>query len=380
MKSEKTCQFYLPVLYCDINCRALLARRALKRSMEVLMAGSSFGTIFRVTTWGESHGPALGAVVDGCPSGLPLSSEDFIAMMSRRRPGSSIMSTARSEADLVEILSGTFEGMTTGTPIMLLIKNTDHHSADYTEIADKYRPGHADFGFDVKYGIRDYRGGGRSSGRETAARCAAGVIAEKVLESAGISFVTEVESIGGIPYEESEDFIRHLRSEGDSCGSVVLCTVKGVPAGIGDPVFEKLDANLAKAVVSIGAVKSVDIGLGHQAAESRGSMFNDAFVSTGNGITTGTNNAGGILGGISTGNDIVIRAYFKPTPSISLHQETVRSDGTACGIDIRGRHDPVIGKRAAAVVESMAACTILDSMLINMSARLSSFRSFYGNK
>lgn len=341
------------------------------------MAGSSFGTIFRVTTWGESHGPSLGAVVDGCPAGLPLTPEDFIPLMERRRPGQNIMSTSRSEADKVEILSGVFKGMTTGTPIMLMIKNSGQHSSDYDELEHVYRPGHADFGFDRKYGIRDHRGGGRSSGRETAARCAAGVIAEKILALTGISFHTEVVSIGGKPFAESEEYIRRLRSEGDSSGSEVLCTVRGLPAGIGDPVFEKLDANLAKAIFSIGAVKAVDIGDGRDASVSRGSDFNDSFRASENGVLTSSNHAGGILGGISTGSDILIRIFFKPTPSISIPQETVNTEGENCSITIGGRHDPVIGPRAAVVAEAMAACTILDEMLINMSARLSSFTDFY---
>lgn len=341
------------------------------------MAGSSFGTIFRVTTWGESHGPALGAVVDGCPAGLPLCGEDFLPLMNRRRPNGGLMSTARNEEDRVEILSGVFDGMTTGTPISLLIHNTDHHSADYSNIASVYRPGHADFGFDAKYGIRDYRGGGRSSGRETAARVAAAAIAEKILARSGISFETRCVSIGDIPAADADEYMKALRSAGDSVGSMVMCTVKGLPAGIGDPVFDKLDARIAEAIFSIGAVKALDIGDGRAVSFMKGSENNDAFRMCDGQVRTETNHAGGILGGISTGADIVLHVYFKPTPSISLSQRTVNTSGEECDITIRGRHDPVIGPRAAVVVEAMTAITILDSMLINMSARLSSFESFY---
>ncbi len=344
------------------------------------MSGSSFGTIFRVTTWGESHGPALGAVVDGCPAGLPLTEDDFTPLMNRRRPDGGLMSTARSEEDRVEILSGVFEGRTTGTPISLLIRNTDHISSDYSSIAGIYRPGHADFGFDAKYGFRDYRGGGRSSGRETAARVAAGVIAEKVLASLGISFETNVVRIGDVPFAESGEYVRKLRSKGDSAGSEVLCVARGVPAGIGDPVFRKLDAELAGALFSIGAVKAVDVGDGRLAARSTGSANNDAFRAESGRVVTRTNHSGGILGGISTGNDIVLRAYFKPTPSIGLTQDTVTRDGVECETAIRGRHDPVIGPRAAVVVESMAAITILDALLRGMSARLDSVAGFYGRE
>ncbi|MDO4620587.1 MAG: chorismate synthase [Lachnospiraceae bacterium] len=341
------------------------------------MAGSSFGTIFRITTWGESHGPALGVVVDGCPAGLSLCEEDFLPMMNRRRPNGGAMSTKRNEADAVEILSGTFEGKTTGTPISLLIRNTDQHSKDYGNLASVYRPGHADFGFSTKYGIRDYRGGGRSSGRETAARVAAGVIAEKILQELGVTFSTVVTSIGGHPFEEAGDYVAACRAEGDSCGSEVVCTVSGMPAGIGDPVFEKLDANLAKAIMSIGAVKALDIGDGRDVVKMKGSENNDAFRMNGDTPETVTNHCGGILGGMSTGGDIVLRVSFKPTPSISSSQQTVSADGEDTEIAIHGRHDPVIGPRAAVVVEAMTAIVLLDSLLLNMPARLSSVTEFY---
>ena len=344
------------------------------------MAGSSFGTIFKVTTWGESHGPALGAVVDGCPAGLPLSETDFEACMARRRPGSGQFSTRRREADAVEILSGVYNGMTTGTPISLLIRNSDQHSSDYDELADLYRPGHADFGFDMKYGFRDHRGGGRSSGRETAARTAAGAIALKALKQLGITFETRVTSIGGVPFEDRERvdaLMESCRSSCDSIGSEAECIIRGVPAGIGDPVFEKLDARLAQAVFSIGAVKALDIGDGHLVCTAKGSENNDPFMIRNGHVEKRSNHAGGILGGISDGSDIKLHVYFKPTPSISALQHTVTKGGLEKDISIHGRHDPVIAPRAAVVVEAMAAITLFDSMLINMSARMDRILAFY---
>lgn len=341
------------------------------------MAGSTFGTIFRITTWGESHGKALGVTIDGCPAGLQLTEEDFRTFMARRRPNGGRFSTKRKEADEVEILSGVFEGKTTGTPLTLMIRNTDQHSTDYSDIAELYRPGHADFGYDTKYGFRDYRGGGRSSGRETAGRVAAGTVAEKLLALAGITFETKVTKIEGRPFEGSGEYLDAVREKGDSVGSEVVCTVRGVPAGIGDPVFEKLDANLAKAVFSIGAVKALDIGDGRAASLARGSQNNDAFYMEDGRVRTKTNHAGGILGGISDGSDIVLTVFFKPTPSISLTQQTVNRKGEDVPVTIHGRHDPVIGPRAAAVVESMAALVIADAMLLNMTAKADSFKNFY---
>ena len=341
------------------------------------MAGSSFGCIFRVTTWGESHGPALGAVVDGCPAGLPLSPADFRPLMERRRPNAGPMSTMRKEADEVEILSGVFEGKTTGTPVSLLIRNTDQHSADYGPIAHIFRPGHADFGFAAKYGIRDYRGGGRSSGRETAGRVAAAAIAEKILARVGVTFKTKVVSVGGRPMAEAEEAVAAARAAGDSLGSVVECVIRGVPAGIGEPVFDKLDARLGGALFSIGAVKAVEIGDGVQAASSSGSENNDPFRIRDGRTVTAANHAGGIQGGISDGADILIRVSFKPTPSISLMQQTVTDGGDETQVRIRGRHDPVIGPRAAVVVEAMAALTLTDEMMINQSARMDAFEAFY---
>ena len=347
-----------------------------------MTAGSTFGYLFRVTTWGESHGPALGAVIDGCPAGFPLSEADIEPYMIRRRPGGAL-STARREEDRVEILSGIFDGMTTGTPISLIIRNTDQRSRDYSQIAEIFRPGHADYGYDRKYGIRDYRGGGRSSGRETASRVAAGAVAALILKECGISFETFVSRIGNMvlkpgmaPEEDAQvlAYINQLKEEGDSVGSEVVCIIKGVPAGIGDPVFRKLDAALAGAVFSIGAVKGFEIGDGFAAVQAKGSENNDPFFVSSGCVRTKTNHAGGILGGISTGEDIVLKAAFKPTPSISLPQETVSRSGEPVTISIKGRHDPVIGPRAAVVVEAMCALVILDSLMMAGHSRFEDLR------
>ena len=354
------------------------------------MAGSGFGTLFRVTTWGESHGPGLGAVVDGCPAGLPLDEEYIQQFLDRRKPGGRAFSTPRKEDDKVRILSGVFEGKTTGTPISLMIENTNQHSGDYGNLAETYRPGHADFGFDAKYGFRDYRGGGRSSGRETAARVAAGAVAMRFLEQKGISVNAWVSAIGPVSCDESrfdpeeiarnpfampdaeaakqsEEYLTRLREEQDSTGSEVTCMVRGLPAGIGEPVFDKLDARLAQAIFSIGAVKAVEIGDGKDVVRARGSENNDPFRIRDGKVVCATNHAGGILGGISTGADILLRASFKPTPSIFREQQTVTKDLQETELVIRGRHDPVIGPRAAVVVEMMTALTVADLYLISLS-------------
>ena len=344
------------------------------------MAGSGFGTVFRITTWGESHGKALGVVVDGCPAGIPLSEEDITPYMNRRRPNGGVMSTQRNEEDKVEILSGVFDGKTTGTPISMLIRNKDERSRDYGNIAESYRPGHADYGFDAKYGFRDYRGGGRSSGRETAGRVAAGAIAQKLLRMLGIECHAALDREGDVPAGESEaaeELVRQCREEQDSIGSVVRCTVSGMPAGVGDPVFEKLDANLAKAMFSIGAVKGLDIGDGHRAASARGSENNDAFYIKEGKVAARTNHAGGILGGLSDGADIEMTVYFKPTPSIARPQKSVNKAGEEIDLVIRGRHDPVIGARAAVVVECMAAIVLADALLLNMTSRAEEVAEFY---
>ncbi len=364
------------------------------------MAGSSYGTVFKITTWGESHGKALGVVVDGCPSGLPLCEEDIQSYLNRRRPGQSSITTQRKEADEVEILSGIFEGRTTGTPISLMVRNTSQISKDYSDIASYYRPGHADYTFDAKYGFRDYRGGGRSSGRETIGRVAAGAIAIKILNQLGIDLFAYTRSIGPITvdasrfdraailntptampdYEASkaaENYLKQAMQDLDSVGGVMECVVKNVPAGIGDPVFEKLDANLSKAVMSIGAVKAVEIGDGFQVSQRNGSTNNDHFKMQDGKVIKETNHAGGILGGISDGSDIIIRAYVKPTPSIYREQETVNQSGEEITVAIKGRHDPIIVPRAVVVMEAMTALTILDSLMLNMSAKLESMKKFY---
>ncbi len=364
------------------------------------MAGSAFGTIFRITTWGESHGKALGVVIDGCPAGLPLEEEDIQRYLDRRKPGANSISTPRKEADSVEILSGVFEGRTTGTPISLMVRNTSQISRDYDEIASCYRPGHADYTFDMKYGFRDYRGGGRSSGRETVGRVAAGAIACKLLSRLGVSVCAYTRSIGPIeadmdkfdkasilrtptamPDKEAAqaamEYLEEARRRTDSVGGCMECRIEGLPAGIGDPVFEKLDANLAKAVMSIGAVKAVEIGDGRQASLRFGSENNDFFRMENGAVTKATNHAGGILGGISDGDTVLIRAYVKPTPSIYGTQQTVNRSGEDIEINIKGRHDPIIVPRAVVVMECMAALTVLDAMLLNLSARLESIEQFY---
>ena len=364
------------------------------------MAGSSFGTIFRITTWGETHGKGVGVVVDGCPAGLPLCEEDIQKYLDRRKPGQSKFTTQRQEGDQVEIMSGVFEGKTTGTPISLVVYNKDQRSKDYSAIANVYRPGHADYTFDKKYGFRDYRGGGRSSGRETTARVAAGAIAAKVLKEMGIEVFAYTEAIG--PYSiHKENWTPEIRDENtrympdkeaaakaaeyleekmkntDSSGGIVGCRISGMPVGIGEPVFEKLSAKLGQAIMSIGAVKGFEIGDGFAAAVASGSENNDAFYSEDGIIRKKTNHAGGILGGMSDGTEIFFRAAFKPTPSIASEQETVTRDGENTVIKIHGRHDPIIVPRAVVVVESMAAVVLLDLLLANMSSRMDNIKKFY---
>lgn len=357
------------------------------------MGGSSFGKIFRISTFGESHGKALGVIVDGCPAGLPLSEEDIQPYLERRRPGKNLKMTQRKEEDRVEILSGTFCGLTTGTPIALMVQNEDQRSKDYGEIAETFRPGHADYGFFSKYGFRDYRGGGRSSGRETLSRVAAGAIAKKLLQELCITVEAEVSALSGISLstqegkEEAGRRILELREEGDSAGGVVTCKVRGLSPGIGEPVFDKLDARLAQAVMSIGAVKAVEIGAGVSVSCSRGSENNDAFFCEENEesedgrkllkLKKETNHSGGILGGMSDGSDIVLKASFKPTPSIAKRQKTVKEDGEPIEIEIKGRHDPTVVERACVVVEAMTAMVILDCLLENMSAKLENVKRLY---
>lgn len=365
------------------------------------MSGSVIGNIFTVSTWGESHGKALGVVVDGCPAGLALSENDIQKMLDRRKPGQSRFTTARKEGDEVQILSGVFEGMTTGTPISMLVWNKDQRSKDYGQIAYSYRPGHADFTFDQKYGFRDYRGGGRSSGRETIGRVAAGAIAMKILEELGIEIYAYAKSIGPVEIDysrfdkneitnnnvgmpdakaavDAEEFLQKKIRELDSAGGVIECVIKNMPIGVGNTVFDKLDANLAKAIMSIGAVKGFEIGDGFAAAKSSGSINNDEFYIDGNGrAAKKTNHAGGILGGMSDGADIIFRAAVKPTPSISKEQKTITKDGEEISMVIHGRHDPIIVPRAIVVVESMAALTIVDLLFSGMSSRMDSVKQIY---
>ncbi len=366
----------------------------------MIMSGSSFGKLFQITTWGESHGPAVGVVIDGCPAGLRLDESDIQAFLDRRKPGQSKYTTKRQESDQAEILSGVFEGKTTGTPISILVRNQDQRSKDYSNIASVYRPGHADYTFSEKYGFRDYRGGGRSSGRETIGRVAAGAVASRFLEELGIRFCTYSKSIGPVTVDEADyrfeqitenrlympnnacaeeagAYLDRLMEGKDSAGGVIECRVDGLPAGIGEPVFDKLDACLSKAMLSIGAVKAFEIGDGTAAARSTGSRNNDAFCMENGTVCKCSNHSGGTLGGMSDGSTLILRAAVKPTPSIARPQQTVTEDGTDTELVIHGRHDPVIVPRAVVVVESMAAVTIADLLLQNMSSRMDSVKNFY---
>lgn len=367
------------------------------------MSGSIYGKLFTFTTWGESHGKALGAVVDGCPAGISLSEEYIQSYLDRRKPGQSRYTTKRAEDDSVEILSGVFEGRTTGTPISMIVFNKDQRSRDYSEIASYYRPGHADYGFDVKYGFRDYRGGGRSSGRETIGRVAAGAVAMKILKALDIEVHAYSKEIGGIscdpaamdlsvcsqnPFympdanaaEKVRIYAEQKMAEKDSMGGIIECVVTHMPAGIGEPVFDKLDACLSKALFSIGAVKGVEIGDGFAVSKASGSENNDSFLPGTDGrspFKKATNHAGGILGGMSDGSDIIIRAAIKPTPSIARLQQTVTREGTPVDISIKGRHDPMIVPRAVVVVESMVAVTLVDMLFAGMTARIDKIHDFW---
>lgn len=393
------------------------------------MPGSAFGTLFRVTTFGESHGLGLGAVVDGCPSGIQISEDVIQQYLDLRKPGQTKYSTPRKEADSIRILSGVFEGKTTGTPILLLAQNETQRSSDYSELALCYRPGHADYTFDKKYGFRDYRGGGRSSGRETLGRVAAGAIAAEFLKTLGIELCAYTKAIGSVCCQTddyhtlllaenaslSQPLLDRISAEGlqalrakklgsplfmpdhaasrlaedklseammqkNSMGGIIECIISGLPAGIGEPVFDKLDAKLAQAICSVGAVKGFELGSGFAAAASNGAENNDNFTSADGQIRKLTNHAGGILGGISDGSDIVFRAAFKPTPSIFSEQQTVTQDGTPLTLQVKGRHDPIIVPRAVAVIEAMAAITIADALLVNMGTRLEHIQKFYETK
>jgi chorismate synthase len=345
------------------------------------MSGSSIGTIFKVTTWGESHGPAIGAVVDGCPPNLPLSEQEIQKELDRRRPGRIRSASARQETDRVQILSGTFEGKTTGTPIALMIANSDAASGDYEALQTVFRPGHGDVTYFKKYGIRDHRGGGRASGRETAARVAAGVIAGKIIAGEGVSVTAYTRELGGIACRTGdladigqnplccpdpaaaklmEKKLGEARRDGDTLGGIVEVIVKGCPAGLGQPVFDKIDADLAKALMSIGTVKAVEIGAGMEAARMTGSQCNDPLTPEG----FVSNHAGGILAGITTGADIVLRVACKPIPSIAKPQETVDRDGRPVTLSIGGRHDVSVIPRIIPVCEAMVSIVLADHLLI----------------
>ena len=355
------------------------------------MSGSSFGKLFKITTWGESHGRGLGVVIEGCPAGLPIKESEIQLELNRRRTGQSKVTTTRKEGDQIQIMSGVFKGKTTGTPISLLVENEDADSSKYELIKDLYRPGHADYTYDMKYGFRDYRGGGRSSARETVARVAAGAIAKKLLARERIKIIGFTRQIGkhiakNIDYREIENnivrcpdnkiaekmvnSIMRARKKGDSLGGVVEVIAQGVPAGLGEPVFDRLDADLAKAVMSMPAVKGVEIGVGFQSAIMTGSECNDVFVMKNKKVTTATNNAGGILGGISNGMDIVIRLVVKPTSSINKAQDTVTQQGKKAEIRVEGRHDPCVATRAVPIAEAMVAITLIDHLYRNKSAQL----------
>ena len=355
-----------------------------------MSGGSVYGTLFRVSTFGESHGGAVGAVVDGCPPGLALSEADIQPDLDRRKPGQSDVTTPRKEEDAITILSGVFEGKTTGTPILVIARNKDARSDDYSVLKTLYRPSHADFTYNKKYGIRDWRGSGRASARETLARVAAGAIAKKYLrEHFGISFLSYVDQVGSItssidpltvtPDEiessitrcpdrevapQMEALIREVQAQGDSIGGVIRGVITGCPVGLGEPVFDKLHAELGKAMLSINAVKGFDIGEGFGAAHLRGSEHNDPFVRNSDGtIVPLTNRAGGVLGGISTGMPILFRVAFKPVATISLPQQTVTEEGNAITLEATGRHDPCVLPRAVPIVDAMAALVVMDMVM-----------------
>ncbi|NLJ91998.1 MAG: chorismate synthase [Aeromonadales bacterium] len=346
------------------------------------MAGNSIGTLFRVTTFGESHGLALGAIVDGVPPGIELSEADLQHDLDRRKPGTSRFTTQRREADQVKILSGVFEGKTTGTSIGLLIENTDQRSKDYSNIKDLFRPGHADYTYHQKYGIRDYRGGGRSSARETAMRVAAGAIAKKILAEQGVSIFAHLTQLGPIkaeafdasiietnPFffadadklEALDQYMRDLKKEGNSIGAKIQVVATGVPVGLGEPVFDRLDADIAHALMGINAVKGVEVGDGFAVVEQKGSEHRDELTPTG----FASNHAGGVLGGISSGQDIVASIALKPTSSITVPGNTIDTEGESAELVTRGRHDPCVGIRAVPIAEAMLAIVLADHFLLN---------------
>ncbi len=355
------------------------------------MAGNIYGDIFKVTTFGESHGPAIGCIVDGVPPGLELSESDIQYDLDRRKPGQSKITTQRQEADAVEILSGVFEGKTTGCSLALLIRNKDHRSKDYSNIKDIFRPGHADYTFLKKYGLRDYRGGGRSSGRETAARVAAGAVAKKILQVHGINIIAYTKSVGDVEAKKIDysvieqnivrapdlkaadkmiEVIEAARKNTDSIGGVVEAVIHKCPPGLGDPVFGKLNAKLSYGLMSIGTIRGIEFGLGFDATKMHGSEHNDKFYMDGDRVRTMSNNASGMLGGISNGEDIILRVAVKPPSSIAQTQQTVSIDGKDTTCEVKGRHDPCICPRVVPVVESMIALTVVDCLMLHKAIQL----------
>lgn len=357
--------------------------------------GNSFGKLFKITTFGESHGLALGVIIEGCPAGLKIDEEKIRLEMQRRKPGQSKITTQRKEEDEIQILSGVFEGISTGTPIGIVIPNSDQKSKDYSHISDKFRPSHADYTYFEKYGIRDYRGGGRSSARETAARVAAGAIAKQLLATKGVSVQAFVSQVGDLTLEKSYqeldlskaeenivrcpdpetaekmiDLIESVRLERDTIGGVVTCVIKNTPVGIGEPVFDRLHAELGKAMLSINAVKGFEYGSGFEGVKMRGSQHNDSFVKEGEKIHTLTNHSGGIQGGISNGEDIYFRVAFKPVATIMQDQESLNEAGESVIVSGKGRHDPCVVPRAVPIVEAMAALVIVDFILLAKSNKL----------
>jgi len=355
---------------------------------------NTFGRQLRLSTFGESHGPALGCILDGVPAGLPIDEAFIQSELDRRKPGKSPLETGRKEEDKVEILSGVFEGLSTGTPIAMVIRNTNQKSRDYSNIADLFRPGHADFTYTRKYGIRDYRGGGRSSARETAARVAAGAVAKLMLQTIGITIESGLCEVDGIAAEIYDfDFARTsplmaldptqaaaqeaailaAKNAHDSVGGVVLTRATGVPVGLGQPLYYKLDAVLAEAMMGINAAKAVEIGDGVDAARLRGSQNNDPITPEG----FASNHSGGILGGISNGDDLLVKTHFKPTPSIFQPQQTITRDGTPATLELTGRHDPCVAVRGAVVTEAMMALVLGDMVLLNMGSRMEHLENIY---
>lgn len=356
---------------------------------------NTFGQIFRLTTFGESHGPAIGGVMDGFPAGIPIDLEFVQQQLDRRRPGQSALTTARRESDRVEILSGVFEGVSTGTPIGFLVRNSDQHSADYDNLRNVFRPSHADYTYQMKYGVRDHRGGGRSSARETVSRVVAGAFAMLALRHVGVQITAYTSQVGPLvlggdyqQYDFSEiernpvrcpdpkmadkmaNLIRQVKAEGDTIGGVITCVIKGCPVGLGEPEFGKLNAQLGAAMLGINAVKGFEIGDGFDIVSHRGSEVNDIFVNDNGHITTTSNHSGGIQGGISNGQDICFRVAFKPVATLLMEQPTVDLEGRPTTINARGRHDPCVVPRAVPIVEAMAAMVILDNWLMNKSARM----------